>query len=237
MPNPWFHFKQFTIYHDKCAMKIGTDGVMLGAWANVEHKKNILDAGTGTGVIAIMLAQRSNAMIDAVEIDENACMQAKDNIACSPWHQRINLVNSSFQDYAKTCDKKYDLVISNPPFFKTQYRPSERLRSLARHDDSLSLADLISIASSLLTSCGNISVIIPVESFTYCKTCIEKECLYINRILNVKPTPYKDVKRILVEAGKHKEIFDEKFIAIETGTRHNYTPQYRQLTRDFYLAF
>ena len=114
MANNYFKFKQFIIHQEKCAMKVGTDGVLLGAWANCENTKHVLDIGTGTGLIALMIAQRSQAIIDAIEIDENACMQAQDNFQKSPWYSRINLVHQSFQDYATESNKKYDLIVLGP---------------------------------------------------------------------------------------------------------------------------
>ncbi|MBN2613077.1 MAG: methyltransferase [Bacteroidales bacterium] len=237
MPNPFFHFKQFTVYHDKCAMKIGTDGVLLGAWVKVKNKENILDVGTGTGIIAIMAAQRSNALIDAVEIDENACMQASENIASCPWHERIHLEHMSFQDFAKQCKKKYDLIVSNPPFFKNQYRPSEKSRSIARHDDALPLEQLVSDASGLLNPDGSMALIIPSELLSCCEKYLSDKALFITRKLNVMPAPEKPVKRILLEAERSARKVSEDYLAIEKGPRHDYTEMYKELTRDFYLAF
>ncbi|MFO7655548.1 MAG: methyltransferase [Bacteroidales bacterium] len=237
MPNPYFHFKQFTVYHDKCAMKIGTDGVLLGSWVGLENKKSILDVGTGCGIIAIMAAQRSHALIDAVEIDKDACMQAGANIEACPWSDRIYLEHASFQDYAKRCNKKYDLVVSNPPFFKNQFRPDNKLRALARHDDALPFGSLISNASAILTPYGTLAVIIPSELIRYCEKCLVTEELFITRRLNVRPTPDKPIRRILLEAERTVRKVDEACMAIENGPRHDYTDEYKKLTRDFYLAF
>ena len=127
MPNDYFKFKQFTIHQDKCAMKVGTDGVLLGAWAECANAKGILDIGTGTGLIALMIAQRSNAKIDAVEIDETASKQAKENIKKSLWNDRIEILNISFQDFSKSTNEKYDLIVSNPPYFQNSlYAPDEK---------------------------------------------------------------------------------------------------------------
>ncbi len=237
MPNPYFHFKQFTIYHDKCAMKIGTDGVLLGAWTYVDTIKSALDVGTGTGIIAIMLAQRSSAVIDAVEIDEKACVQAVDNIAGCPWHHRVKLIHASFQEYAKTCNKTYDLIVTNPPYFNNLYRPAEKSRAIARHDDALPLHELVNYSAGILSETGIISVILPEISFPQYLGYLEKEKLHVQRILYLKPTPNKPVIRMLIEAGKAKVNRIEESMVIETGEGHNYTDQYKQLTRDFYLAF
>jgi len=237
MPNPYFQFKQFTIYHDKCAMKVGTDGVLLGAWASVEKALEILDVGTGTGLVAIMLAQRSMANIDAVEIDESAYSQAYENISACPWHERICLIKSSFQEYSAGCGKAYDLIVSNPPYFKNQYRPSERSRALARHDDSLSLKDLVLYAHKILKTDGIISVVLPVEAMKEYKEYLQHNNLYITRLLYVMPLPGRPVKRILMEAGREKKTIEENQLAIESGRRHHYTKEYIDLTNAFYLAF
>ncbi len=237
MQNTYFQFKQFIIRHDSCAMKVGTDGVLLGAWTNVDKVHNALDVGTGTGLIAIMLAQRSIAKIDAVEIDENACRQAGENISACPWNRRINLVNSSFQEYAIKCNKTYDLIVSNPPYFRNQYRPSEKSRAVARHDDSLSLKDLVFFTSQILKPDGIISVVLPAESMDPYNDYLLQNHLYITRKLYVMPLHGRPVKRILVEAGREKKTIEENYLAIEAGRRHCYTQQYTDLTSAFYLAF
>ncbi|MBN2213905.1 MAG: methyltransferase [Bacteroidales bacterium] len=237
MPNTYFQFKQFTIYHDKCAMKVGTDGVLLGAWANVDKAPDILDVGTGTGLIAIMLAQRCGAKIDAVEIDENAFNQAGENISACPWHQRIRLIKSSFQDYSAKCDKAYDLVVSNPPYFRNQFRPPERSRAMARHDDALSLKDLLFYACLILKPEGIISIVLPVDMLDKYRCWLLQNKLHIRRMLYVMPFPGRPVKRILAEAGRERKAVEEEHLAIESGKRHHYTQQYIELTRAFYLAF
>ena len=235
MPNPYFHFKQFSICHDKCAMKVGTDGVLLGAWADTGNAADILDVGTGTGLIAIMLAQRSTAKVDAVEIDENAFSQAAENIRGCPWPERIHLIKSSFQEYSFVCGKTYDLIVSNPPYFKNQYRPSEKSRAIARHDDSLSLMDLVFHADLILKPDGIISVIIPTESIDIYREFLHQKYLFVQRVLYVMPSTGKPAKRILVEAGRRKSTIKKNSLAIDSGKRHQYTKEYIDLTREFYL--
>ena len=138
MGNDNFRFKQFTVFHNKCAMKVGTDGVLLGAWANLEDCESILDIGTGTGIIALMAAQRSNAEIEAIDIEKNACLQATENIENSPWPTRINVHNESLQLFAEKTEKKYSHIISNPPFFCNSLLSDDKNRQLARHPISLS---------------------------------------------------------------------------------------------------
>lgn len=237
MANPYFQFKKFTLFHDKCAMKVGTDGVLLGAWAHVEDAKTILDVGTGTGLIAIMLAQRGKAMIDAIEIDEAACVQAQENISGCPWASRIRLINASFQRYARECNKKYDLIVSNPPYYMNQYKPAETTRLIARHDHSLSLKEMILLTEPILSLRGILSVILPAESMKDFTTYLSFVNLFKKRVLQVIPSPGKPVRRILIEAGRKKTDIETDSLTIDTGIRHDYTHQYRLLTKDFYLAF
>ena len=151
MPNPYFRFKKFTVYHDRCAMKVGTDGVLLGAWVNVSGD-NILDIGTGTGLISLMMAQRNEkAVIDAIDIDSDAVSQAKDNIGNSPFSNRINSWNASLQEFSSKVEKRYDVIVSNPPFFVQSLKSPNKERSVARHTDSLPVADLIKGGGCLLS--------------------------------------------------------------------------------------
>ena len=143
MANPYFQFKKFTVWHDKCAMKVGTDGVLLGEWASTERCQRILDVGTGTGLIALMLAQRSTAILDAIDIDSDACLQAQENIAKSPFANRIQVYQTSLSEYMPDENIKYDLIVSNPPYFIDSLKCPDTKRNLARHTDTLSLPDLL----------------------------------------------------------------------------------------------
>ena len=138
----YFKFKQFTVWHDKCAMKVGTDGVLIGAWVNLNNAKRVLDVGAGTGLIALMTAQRCDAEIVGIEIDENASIQAKENVSSSPWANRIAIENIDYNDY--TSNELFDVIISNPPFFENSLKSNQANRNTARHDISLSFAQLIS---------------------------------------------------------------------------------------------
>jgi tRNA1Val (adenine37-N6)-methyltransferase len=235
MANNYFKFKQFTIHQEKCAMKVGTDGVLLGAWANCENANQVLDIGTGTGLIALMIAQRSQASIDAIEIDENACLQAHENFQKSPWSSRITLVHQSFQDYAEETNKKYDLIVSNPPYFQNSlYAPNEQ-RTKARHNRELELSDILEGASKLLTNDGTLSIILPyIEGVMFIANAAEKG-LYCVRQTNVLPTPKASVKRLLLEFQKHKKTFVDQDLVIELDNRHEYSDNYKNLTKDYYL--
>jgi tRNA1Val (adenine37-N6)-methyltransferase len=205
MPNSYFQFKQFKIDQDKTAMKVGTDGVLLGAWTNCNKANKVLDIGTGTGLIALMMAQRSKAMIDAVEIEINAWLQAKANFENSPWAYRLKVENVSFQSY---CDnglvKIYDLIVCNPPFFNNSYKPETPEREMARHSVLLSPEDLLSGINQLLKDDGLFSVILPFSNHKEFIEIAEKNDLFCGRITNVRPLPNLEPHRVLMEFNKKK---------------------------------
>ncbi len=216
-------------------MKVGTDGVLLGAWVKLSGEKNILDAGTGTGVIALMMAQRCKAHVDAVEIDKMAAKQAHNNIKRSPWHSRINVFHTTLQDFNP--GKEYDLIISNPPYFSNHLRNPDEKKSRARHDVSLNMDEFLIASEKLLSQDGRLSVVLPLEEGqSFIQKALEKG-IHCIRKTNVKPTPKKQTKRILMEFSRKKMPFTENSITIENNKRHDYTNEYISLTRDFYLNF
>jgi tRNA1Val (adenine37-N6)-methyltransferase len=245
MSNDYFQFKQFLVKQERSAFKVGTDGVLLGAWATVENAGSILDIGTGTGLIALMLAQRTAASvmeagirIVALEIDKASCEQAMDNIRISPWDQRIKVISQSFQDYAAAKPAMFDLIVSNPPFFSDSRKPDSQQKEISRHDTLLGLGGLVSGVGRLLAAEGKFCVILPVEeSKKLQKSCMEMG-LHLCRICRVRPTIHLPVKRHLLEFRRSPvERVQASEMAIERDTRHIYTEDYRELTRDFYLAF
>ncbi len=218
-------------------MKVGTDGVLLGAWANCRHAKNILDIGTGTGLIALMAAQKSEAEIDAVEIDKDAAEDAKLNIQNSPWGNRITLFNTAFQEFAQNSRQKYDLIITNPPYFTHSKKPQQIGRTYARHNDSLSAADLFKGVELLLAENGELNIIIPADDYLRYIEAANDINLHCTKKLWVKPTPKIPPKRILLAFNKTKRSCSENTIVIESNGRHQYSSEYKALTKDFYLAF
>lgn len=234
--NNYFQFKQFRIEQERSAMKVGVDGVLLGAWTDVSQTKNILDVGTGTGLIALMLAQRSNAQITAIEIEKNAALEAKENIAASPWKNRLEVVNIPFQEYATKQSQKFDLIVSNPPFFSNASKAASNERTLARHNDTLTFVELISYSASLLHEAGSLSLIIPAEAIEELNKLANNNQLYLKRLTQIKPKPAKNVNRILVQWSKTKQQpeFGELIIYQNDGS---FTNEYIELTRDFYLKF
>lgn len=229
-----FTFKQFVIKQDKCAMKVGTDGVLLGAWATLKEG-NMLDVGCGTGLIALMLAQRiQNTKIDAIDIEENACFQAKKNIENSKWSNRIAIFHSSLQSFCS--NKTYETIVSNPPFFVNSYQPPQNERAIARHNEQLSFDDLIIHVNRLLKPEGFFSLILPCNEAVDFTNKAFSQGLFLNRRCEVKPNLTKATKRILLEFSKTKpnSILEESLI-IETEKRHHYTEEYKKLTNQFYL--
>lgn len=233
MPNPYFRFKEFTVYHDRCAMKVGTDGVLLGAWTNVSEANAVLDIGCGSGLISLMIAQRNpKASIDAIDIDEGAFLQTAINIENSPFLSQIKSFDNSLQDYELTCTRKYDLIVSNPPFFNQSLKSPQGNRTTARHTDSLSVQELLLISSKLLAEGGHLSLIYPID---YKPFFLEQQVLHITRLTNVYPTPTSSAKRILIELSNIAvDNFSEDDLIIEKE-RHLYSDDFVKLVRDFYL--
>lgn len=230
-----FKFKEFNVKQDLCAMKVGTDGVLLGAWSSVPDGK-VLDIGSGTGLIALMIAQRNlNSLIDTIDVNLEAYNQTKGNVNDSKWKSRINVFHTSVQDFSSS--HKYDLIISNPPFFSNSYKSNIDAKNIARHTDSLPFCDLVCKVSELLKEDGLFSVVLPTsESTDFINQCLKKE-LFINKICTVKPNPSKPAKRVLMEFSFTEKTIVNSEITIETEKRHDYTNEYRNLTKDFYLKF
>jgi tRNA1Val (adenine37-N6)-methyltransferase len=236
MANDYFQFKQFNIQQDKCAMKVGTDGVLLGAWVSAGLCRAILDVGTGTGLIALMLAQRSPAGIDAIDIDGDAVGQASENIASSVFANRIRVFHTSFEEYATKTHRMYDLIVSNPPYFADSLKSPDTKKNLARHTDTLPLSSLLSGTKPLLAPDGRIALILPCQrEKELMETALENK-LNIIRQTMVMPLPDALPKRLLVELSADLSAAPcrSDTLVIEEG-RHQYTADYRQLTKDFYL--
>jgi tRNA1Val (adenine37-N6)-methyltransferase len=231
-----FHFKQFSVNQDQCAMKIGTDGVLLGAWCPIDNSPySILDIGTGTGIIALMLAQRSSAQqIDALEIDEQAYEQATDNFENSPWNDRLFCFHAGLDEFIEEPEEEYDLIVSNPPFYKNEYKTSNEQRDLARFQDALPFEDLIEAADLLLSENGILAIIIPYTEENRFNTLANDFELFSFKISHVQGTPTAEVKRSLMAFSRKKSECIIDNLVIETQ-RHCYTEAYTTLTKDFYL--
>lgn len=236
MKNEIFRFKEFEVTQNRCAMKIGTDGVLLGAWANLEHQPfAILDIGSGTGVIALMLAQRSNAeVVDALEIDEDAYEQSVENFENSPWGDRLFCYHASLEEFADEIDDTYDLIVSNPPFYSENYKTDNSKRDLARFEDAMPFTHLLESASKLLSETGKFIVIIPFKEEENFIKLASNFNLFSNRILHIKGNPNSEIKRSLLEFSFSNSEINIDELIIETE-RHQYTQDYVNLTQDFYL--
>lgn len=237
MHNDFFRFKQFVIRHGQCAMKVGTDGVLLGAWAGVEGVTRALDVGAGSGLIAIMLAQRTHALIDAVEIDQQACAQAMENVRACPWGDRIKIHHASFQDFAGNKEYGYDLIVSNPPFHKEDIKPLHPGRRMARHSGALDYKTIIEHGAAMLNTPGKLDLILPANDEDSAMEQGTKAGLFCSRITRVIPASGKSPVRVLLEFCNQPAGCKEDRITIEKDNRNEFTPEYMTLTRDFYLKF
>ncbi len=241
-----FQFKQFSIHQDKTAMKIGTDGVLLGAWApTAHHPFSILDIGTGTGLIALMLAQRTAAeQIDALEIDESAYEQAVDNFENSPWNDRLFCFHAGLDEFIEEPEddpsdselaQQYDLIVSNPPFYTEDYKTENEQRDLARFQEALPFEDLVEAADLLLSENGIFALIIPYKEEPKFIALAKKFDLFPLKITRVKGTPTTEIKRSLLAFSRFETFnFLTDELVLETA-RHDYTAEYITLTKDFYL--
>lgn len=232
-----FKFKQFEIAQDNCSMKVGTDGILLGAWARAEDVRRGLDIGTGTGLIALMMAQRyPSARIDAVEIDERAFEEARKNAEQSPWSDRIRIINESIQDYAHQCTDSYDMIVSNPPFFSGGTFSLNDNRNNVRQTIKLPHGDLLRSVQTLLNSDGSFSVVLPkLEGLRFAELAISYN-LFCSRMTEVFPMAGKSVERLLLEFGKkEKKRNVDQLIIYESGEANDYTADFKKLTGEFYL--
>lgn len=232
-----FQFKQFSVQQDKTAMKVGTDGVLLGAWAPIDHNPfSVLDIGAGTGIIALMIAQRSHAQqIDALEIDEDAYEEATDNFENSPWNDRLFCFHAGLDEFIEEPEDEYDLIVSNPPFYSEDYKTKSEQRDLARFQDAMPFEELIESADLLLSENGIFAVILPYKEEENFIVLAKNSELYPTKITHVKGSPTSEIKRSLLAFSRHQSTkveIDELVIEIN---RHVYTPEYIALTKDFYL--
>jgi tRNA1Val (adenine37-N6)-methyltransferase len=245
-------------------MKVGTDGVLLGAWANccrdaylrpfwanccrdaylrpfgsrqsAVGSSRMLDIGTGTGLIALMLAQRfRDARITAVEMDEAAAIQAGENIASSLWSDRIELLLADFRIWMPPADRKFDLVVCNPPFFTRSLKNPDIQKATARHDDELPLVQLIPKSAGFLSPVGKLAIILPFDRFQEAMVLARENGLFLSRRLDIRGNPLAPAKRILLEWGRQDRTAEMAELVIESGGRGVYTEDYKRLTGEFYL--
>ena len=240
MSNAYFQFKQFTVWHERCAMKVGTDGVLAGALAPVGNYQHILDVGTGSGLIALMLAQRClEAQLTAIEIDDEAAVQAEENFANSPWKERIHLVHGDFNEFAP--DTKFDLIISNPPYFTDALKAPDHQRTLARHNETLNYHQLFLHARQLLQPTGVCCIIIPTENEIFVNDMASRHHFFPQAVTRIFTKPGKPCRRLFItywRGGKNDLYYpghptEQTLYLMDANS--NYSVDYRKLTEDFYV--
>jgi tRNA1Val (adenine37-N6)-methyltransferase len=233
--NNYFQFKQFKIHQEKSAMKVNTDGVLLGAWTNLDGAKTVLDIGAGTGLISLMISQRSTAIITGIEIEKNAAEEAALNVQNSKWNKRVSIQNISFQDFVATSQNKFDVIVTNPPFFSNGVKNTNPHLSMARHNHLLPFEDIIDGAKNLLTENGRLSLILPADSAQDFIEKARQENLFLNRLTEVKPFPDKEPNRWLMEFVKKQMIVQKTQMSVFDDSRTNYSEEFKTLAHDFYL--
>lgn len=238
MSSSTFAFKQFVIQQDRCAMKVGTDAVLLGAWVYPNGSKKILDIGTGTGVIALMLAQKSPAQITGIDIDQKAVEQAIINFKESKFSDQLQAIHTSLQHFAKNCNDKFDMVVTNPPYFIDSLKSSDTTRSTARHADLLPYEDLIAGVKKLLSDKGKFCLILPKNEAIMFRELAEGQGLHLSKLLRVRTRFDKDTeKRHIMQFEYQPSEFSESTLVIEKDSRMSYTDEYKNLTKDYYINF
>jgi len=234
-----FRFRQFAVRHDRCGMKVGTDGILLGAWADVSGARAILDVGTGCGLVALMLAQRNGfAQITAVELDPDAANQATENVAGSPWGDRIRVINLSFQDFLAGAGEptpKFDRIVSNPPYFQGQIETTTSARQVARHAVGLTPEDFVTGAAMLLEPAGKLALILPVDLAGQVVQQAASNGLHLQRHTGVQPRPDLPPKRVLLEFGFRKAVTPALNSLVVENAKHVYSEAWKELTGEFYL--
>lgn len=230
-----FHFKQFTVHQEKCAMKVGTDAVLFGSCIFPNSAKRILDIGTGSGIIALMLAQKSSALIDAVDLDEKAFAQSTENFKISPWYNRLRSYHLSFQDFSNRINAPlYDLIVSNPPYFHHASKPNEPSRLHARHNDALTFEELIEGVNKLLLPTGKLCVILPCKEGMEFMDKAQRKGLFCRKLIRIKTKNQRIEKRLIMEFHYTFGLLEEEEIIIHDDDG-NFTEEYIQLTKDYYI--
>jgi len=236
MSNKAFQFKEFQVEQDRCAMKIGTDGVLLGAWVELpEHINSVLDIGTGTGIIALQLAQRSEAeVIDALEIEPQAFEQAVENFENSQWSDRLYCYHASLQEFVNEVDDKYDLIISNPPYYNDTFKELDKQRALARHTEELSFKELLEGVAKVLAIDGTAAFIIPYKEEKTFLELAKMTNLFPSKISRYRGNIKSELKRSLIQLINQPATLIEEEFFLE-HSRHEYSDHYKNLVKDFYI--
>lgn len=245
MANTFFSFKSFTVHQDKAAMKVCTDACLFGAWTSLHAlssvTERVLDIGTGTGLLSLMLAQFTHATIEAVEIDANAAMQAKENFKASPWREQLSVHHQPIEEYLLQEPQKFDLIISNPPFFENQLKSAQENRNLAMHSQQFSLNQLAKVMSNLLTDVGIGAVLLPYQRTDEWRNMASQAELSIVRSCSVKQTEnhpfFRNLFLLRKRAASEKLAQKEKKEEISIKMGADYSPEFKEILKPYYLAF
>ncbi|MGV3586729.1 MAG: tRNA1(Val) (adenine(37)-N6)-methyltransferase [Adhaeribacter sp.] len=237
MPNDYFKFKAFLVKQDKCAMKVCTDSCILGAYTPVAEAQTMLDIGTGTGLLALMAAQRSTAQINAIEIDAAAATQAQENINSSPWADRIKVYQQSLQEFSDTNQQLFDLIICNPPFYAASHLSPDQARNVAMHSQELSLTEIVNFCRRFLSPTGKLFILLPPTESRHFASLAQAENLYLISVLHIfTSTKGKYIRTIQGFGREQITAVPEESLFIRNAD-NTYTTAFQELLRDYYLIF
>jgi tRNA1Val (adenine37-N6)-methyltransferase len=238
LPNPFFQFKQFTVHHDRCAMKVTTEACLFGAWVAMEIQntksgfQRLLDIGTGSGLLSLLVAQKNSLQIEAIEIDKNAAEQAGENIAASPWHKQINVIHQDMLTW-KT-EKKYDCIISNPPFYENELRSKIPGKNIAHHDDGLRLSQLLAFIKDHLLNDGFFFLLLPTKREAEFEKALNQFDFHLQKRTIVKQSVHHKPFRLMIRAGHRATNCSTTEMAIRNANGA-YTDDFIVLLKDYYL--
>ncbi len=235
MPNAYFSFKKFTVYHDKCALKVCTDSCLFGAWAaaytNEAH--TVLDIGSGSGLLSLILAQQTHAEITGVELDESSFLQALENVKHSPWSEKIKMIHADCRSYFPS--EKFDFIICNPPFYEQMLSSEKNNEKQAKHDATLLLSDLISIFNRLLSPKGKLAILFPYYRKEELLKAMSMNGYYLHAGLDIRPAPQKDNFRFAAIFNRTKSVDSTEIAITIKDELQYYTPEFKALLKDYYL--
>lgn len=228
-----FFFKQFGLHHHRSTQKLCTDSILFSRWVEVTADDDVLDIGTGCGIIPMMLAQKGIHNADAVEIDHDSCEEAKENFEGCPWKERLRVFEDDIRTFAIKSEKRYDLIVSNPPYF-TESRPINTRKKLARHTDSLSYDELLDASSLLLKPCGRLALVLPSkESLSFIEKA-EKHGFHLQKIQKIIPIEGKEPNRVNMQFSKHcSDVVTQSFTI--RCKDYSFTQEYKEYLKDYYL--